>query len=57
MDRHECIKLLMAAGVTWWVAVCYFHDQVAPLAGKARVERVEHLCSLAREDAQLRSEE
>ena len=56
MDRVTCINNLMAAGVTWWMAVCYFHDQLIRLGNKARRERLEHLCVLAREDAQLRSE-
>ena len=55
MDRQECIRVLMSAGITWWMAACYFHDQLARLADKARRDRIEHLCSLAREDAALRA--
>ena len=57
MDRYECIRLLMAAGVTWWMAACYFHDQIEWRHDSQRREVVEHLCGLAREDAQLRNEE
>ena len=56
MDRTTCVKLLMAAGITWSMATWYFHDQLAWSNDTGRREWVEHLCQLAREDAQLRSE-
>lgn len=56
MDRYECITALMAAGITWWMSVCIFHDQLARAGEARRRLLVEHYCMLAREDAQLRSE-
>ena len=57
MDRTTCISMLMLAGITWSAATWYFHDDIAWRDEQGRRDQVEHLCSLVREDAQLRSEE
>lgn len=56
MDRTTCIRLLMAAGITWSMATWLFHDDIAWRDDDGRRICVEHLCMLAREDAQLRKE-
>ena len=57
MDRNDCIKALMVAGVTWAMATWLFHEHMARVCECRRVELVEHFVELAREDAQLRKEE
>ena len=58
MDSSDCIRALMAAGMTQAVAAWTFRSEIAWRHGDAqRRFWVEHFSELAREDAQLRREE